>query len=66
MDDCEHPPAPTTCSRCDQDVVVSINDVGACADHVDEVFGEAAVPLGLILIAATEAFGEETTRDSHA
>jgi hypothetical protein len=61
MDDCDHPPAPETCSRCDKDVVVSINDVGACGDHIDEVFGEAAVPLGMILMAASESFGEGTT-----
>ncbi len=63
MDDCEHGPAPETCARCGKDVVVSINDVGACADPVDEVFGEAAVPLGMILMAASEAFGEGTTLD---
>jgi len=56
MDECTHPDAPETCSRCEQPVVVSINEIGACADHVDEIFGEAAVPLGMLLMAATEAF----------
>lgn len=54
----DHPTMPTKCEWCDQHPVVAVGERGACADHVDEVFGEMGEALGLMLIAATEAFGE--------
>jgi hypothetical protein len=58
-DECDHADLPTTCAWCDKPPVVIVNIRGACADHVDEVFGEAGTALGMMLIAACEAFGGE-------
>jgi hypothetical protein len=57
MDECTHTP-PETCAFCGSiEVVVSVDDVGACLAHIDDVFEQAAVPLKTLLAAAIEAFG---------
>jgi hypothetical protein len=56
MDECTHTP-PETCAFCGSiEVVVSVDDVGACLAHIDDVFEQAAVPLKTLLAAAIEAF----------
>jgi hypothetical protein len=57
---CKHPDPPEKCLLCDKEPVASINCVGACQKHLDDVFQEAAVPMSMLLMAATEAFGEGT------
>jgi len=60
MEECHHPPPPEHCKFCGStEVVVSVDDVGACYTHIDDVFEEAAVPLTALLAAAAEAFGPE-------
>ena len=61
--DCNHPDPPQHCAWCGGDVVVSVDGVGACSDHIDEAFGDASAALSAILIAATEAFGERTSSE---
>jgi hypothetical protein len=61
--ECNHPDPPKTCEWCGQPVVVSVNDRGACTDHLDDVFEEQGTALGMLLIAATEAFGEEPAHE---
>jgi hypothetical protein len=61
--DCSHPDPPEHCAWCGQAVVVSVDGTGACSDHIDVAFGDAATALSAILIAATEAFGEGTTSE---
>jgi hypothetical protein len=61
--DCRHPDPPEECRVCGAPVVASINNVGACAEHLEEVFDEVAVPLTRLLAAAAEAFGPGATAD---
>lgn len=55
-DPCNHPDPPETCFMCSAEPVVTVNDRGACAEHLDDVFHEAGAPLRLLLDAAEEAF----------
>jgi hypothetical protein len=59
--DCQHPQMPEDCFKCGAPAVAAVNTVGSCTEHLDEVFAEAAAPLGMLLMAAAEAFGEETS-----
>jgi hypothetical protein len=57
---CSHPDPPEKCLLCNEPAIASINCVGACQEHLDDVFQEAAVPLTRLLMAATAAFGDDT------
>jgi hypothetical protein len=60
---CSHPDPPEQCLICLAPVVASINCVGACEEHLDDVFREAAMPITRLLEAANEAFGPGTSAD---
>ena len=56
-DGCCCPPPPETCFYCSAEPVVSVDNRGACAQHIDDVFAEAGVALKAILFKANEFFG---------
>jgi primosomal protein N' len=60
MTECHHPSPPTNCRFCGStEVVVSVDGVGSCYTHIDDIFEEAAMPLMTLLTAAIEAFGDQ-------
>jgi hypothetical protein len=64
MEECHHTP-PEQCAFCGStEVVVSVDDVGACHAHIDDVFEQAAAPLRMLLAAAVEAFGDQEVADA--
>jgi hypothetical protein len=61
---CSHPNPPELCLLCDKEAVASINCVGACVEHLDAVFQQAAAPLTRLLMAANAVFAADAEADA--